>query len=156
MIATRIRLFPRRVVDAFFLFLAIAMTSDFYLSLIESWRPTWTTRRTSSAGRGIPAGRSPAPTMLSTPPAIVMAFADTPTAASARATGPMPARAPSANRSGTTPWLIGASPPDSSLSDNHDPEGRRSVGDQTSNEPPRRPSPSGRFRHASIDGRATQ
>src|SRR5207244_1160235 len=47
MIATRIRLFPRRVVEAFFLFLAIAMTSDFYLSLIESWRPTWTTRRTN-------------------------------------------------------------------------------------------------------------
>src|SRR2546428_14152401 len=47
MIATRIRLFPRRVVDAFFLFLAIAMTSDFYLSLVESWRPTWTTRRTN-------------------------------------------------------------------------------------------------------------
>src|SRR5438552_582748 len=47
MIATRMRLFPRRVVEAFFLFLAIAMTSDFYLSLIESWRPTWTTRRTN-------------------------------------------------------------------------------------------------------------
>src|SRR5882762_1547490 len=46
MIATRILLFlvPRRVAD-FFLFTA-AMTSDVYLSLVESWRPTWTTRRT--------------------------------------------------------------------------------------------------------------
>src|SRR5256885_10076331 len=45
MIATRIRLFPRRVVDAFFLFLAIAMPSDIYLSFVDSWRLTWTTRR---------------------------------------------------------------------------------------------------------------
>src|ERR1700716_2774504 len=47
MIATRILLFPRRVVDAFFLFFAIGMTSDIYLSFVESWRPTWTTRRTN-------------------------------------------------------------------------------------------------------------
>src|SRR5882762_10446993 len=47
MIATRILLFPRRVVDAFFLFFAIGMTLDIYLSFVESWRPTWTTLRTN-------------------------------------------------------------------------------------------------------------
>src|SRR2546426_9120041 len=46
MIATRIR-FLFRAVDAFFLLVAVAIPSDIYLSLIESWRPTWTTRRTN-------------------------------------------------------------------------------------------------------------
>ena len=44
MIATRMRFFvmPRRAVV--FLFLVAVAIARLYLSLIESWRPTWTTR----------------------------------------------------------------------------------------------------------------